>query len=167
MAVRSAATAFLGFALIESGAEEETLGWLLSLTFLGGACGKLRCGMLVGRFSSRAVILVTEILMISGCFLLPMIPSGWWMLLFLPVFGFVLNGTSSVIYIGLAPTFTRQQRSRGYAVYYTSNFVSTALSPVLFGLVADASGLDAIFFWAGCLMAAGLPLVLFVREAAE
>ena len=84
------------------------------------------------------------------------------MLLFLPAFGFVLNGTSSVIYIGLAPTFTRHQRSRGYALYYTTNFVSMALSPLLFGLIADAYGLDAIFFACGILMALGLPLVLFM-----
>ena len=166
-AVRAAAMAFLGFALIESGVEDQALGWLLSLTFFGRACGKLLCGMLVGRISSRVVIIVTEVLMILGCFALPSIPVGWLMLLFLPVFGFVLNGTSSVIYIGLAPTFTRQQRSRGYALYYTTNFVSIALAPLIFGVVADAHGLDAIFFASGLVMAMGLPLVLFMRDVRD
>ena len=166
VAVRTAATAFLGFILIDNGAEDEALGWLMSLTFLGGAAGKLLCGMMVGKWSSRFIILVTEVLMILGCFALPSVPVGWWMILFLPVFGFVLNGTSSVIYIGLAPTFTREQRSRGYALYYTANFLSTALSPLLFGLVGDAFGLDTIFYSAGLAMAVGLPLVFLLRDTA-
>ena len=166
-AVRTAVTAFLGFALIERGVEDHTLGWLMSLTFFGGASGKLLCGMLVGRWGSRSVILVTEMLMILGCLAMPSMPVGWPMLLFLPVFGFVLNGTSSVIYIGLAPTFTREQRSRGYALYYTTNFFSTAVAPVVFGLVGDAFGLGAIFFGAGVAMAMGLPLVFFMRDDGE
>ena len=167
VAVRTAVTAFLGFVLIERGVEDQALGWLVSLTFFGGACGKLLCGMLVERWGSRSVILVTELLMILGCFAMPSMPLGWSLLLFLPAFGFVLNGTSSVIYIGLAPTFTREQRSRGYALYYTTNFFSTALSPFLFGLVGDAFGLGAIFFSAGLVMAAGLPLVYFMRDEGE
>lgn len=167
VAVRTAVTAFLGFALIERGVEVQALGWLMSLTFFGGACGKLLCGMLVGRWGSRSVILVTKILMILGCLAMPSVPAGWSLLLFLPVFGFVLNGTSSVIYIGLAPTFTREQRSRGYALYYTTNFVSTALSPFLFGLVGDAFGLGAIFLSASLVMAMGLPLVYFMRGERE
>ena len=166
VAVRTAVTAFLGFILIENGAENGALGWLMSLTFFGGAAGKLLCGMLVGKWGSRSLIVTTEALMILGCFALPSVPVGWLMLIFLPVFGFVLNGTSSVIYIGLAPTFTREQRSRGYALYYTANFFSTALSPLLFGLVGDACGLDTIFFGAGLAMAVGLPLVCFLRDAA-
>ena len=164
MAVRNAVTVFLGFALIERGVADNELGWLMSLTFFGGAGGKLVCGILVGRWGSRSVILVTEILMILGCLAMPFVPTGWLMLIFLPVLGFVLNGTSSVIYIGLAPTFTREQRSRGYALYYTTNFFSAAISPFLFGLVGDAFGLGAIFFGAGLVMTMGLPLVFFVRD---
>ena len=140
------------------------LGWLMSLTFLGGAAGKLLCGMVVDRWSSRFTILVTEVLMILGCFALPSVPVGWPMLFFLPLFGFVLNGTSSVIYIGLAPTFTREQRSRGYALYYTTNFFSVALAPFAFGLVGDSFGLDNIFFSAGLIMAISMPLVVFVHD---
>ena len=164
VAVRTAATVFLGFVLIGSGVEKEALGWLLSLTFLGGACGKLLCGMLIRWWSSRSIILFTEALMILGCFAMPSVPAGWMLLLFLPIFGFVLNGTSSVIYIGLAPTIARQQRSRGYALYYTLNFFSSALAPYIFGLVGDAFGLDIIFFSAGMVMALGLPLVFFLRD---
>ena len=164
VAVRTAATAFLGFVLIGIGVEQGALGWLLSLTFFGGACGKLLCGILIRWWASKSIILCTELLMILGCLALPQISAGWQLFIFLPLFGFVLNGTSSVIYIGLAPTIAPQERSRGYALYYTLNFFSSALAPYIFGLVGDALGLEAIFFGAGALMALGLPLVFLLRD---
>tara|TARA_Y100000814_G_scaffold7713_1_gene6771 strand:- start:66 stop:650 length:585 start_codon:yes stop_codon:yes gene_type:complete len=164
VAVRTAATAFLGFVLIGIGVEQGALGWLMSLTFFGGACGKLLCGILIRWWASKSIILCTELLMILGCLALPQISAGWQLFIFLPLFGFVLNGTSSVIYIGLAPTIAPQERSRGYALYYTLNFFSSALAPYIFGLVGDALGLEAIFFGAGALMALGLPLVFLLRD---
>ena len=164
VAVRTAATAFLGFVLIGIGVEQGALGWLMSLTFFGGACGKLLCGILIRWWASKSIILCTELLMILGCLALPQISAGWQLFIFLPLFGFVLNGTSSVIYIGLAPTIAPQERSRGYALYYTLNFFSSALAPYIFGLVGDTLGLEAIFFGAGVLMALGLPLVFFLRD---
>ena len=44
-AIRSAVMAFLGFYLIQSGLREDSIGWFVSLTFFGGAFGKLLCGM--------------------------------------------------------------------------------------------------------------------------
>ena len=164
VAVRTAATAFLGFVLIGIGVEQGALGWLLSLTFFGGACGKLLCGILIRWWASKSIILCTELMMILGCLALPQISAGWQLFIFLPLFGFVLIGTSSVIYIGLAPTIAPQERSRGYALYYTLNFFSSALAPYIFGLVGDALGLEAIFFGAGALMALGLPLVFLLRD---
>ena len=163
-AVRSAATAFLAFALMGHGVEEGEVGWMMSLTFLGGAAGKLLCGMPIRRWGAKRIILLTEVLMILGFLFLPSIPVGWGLLVFLPLFGFVLNGTSSVIYIGLAPTFERARRSRGYALYYTLNFISVAVAPYAFGWVGDGFGLEAIFYGAGGVMVVGLPLVFFLRE---
>jgi len=163
--VRSAVTAFLGFMLIdETGIEEGHLGWLISLTFLGGAMGKLLCGMPIRRFGEKKIIVITEVLMILGCLALPSVPPGWGLVLFLPFFGFMLNGTSSVIYIGLAPTFEAERRSRGYALYFTLNFFASAAAPVLYGLVADGFGLDILFYAAGATMLLGLPLVMFLRD---
>ncbi len=42
-AIRSAVMAFLGFYLIQSGLREDSIGWFVSLTFFGGAFGKLLC----------------------------------------------------------------------------------------------------------------------------
>ena len=76
----------------------------------------------------------------------------------------MLNGTSSVIYIGLVPTFEPDRNSRGYALYYTTNFLAGAAAPYFFGLVGDTHGLPTAFYAAGALMLAGLPLVFFLRK---
>ena len=102
--------------------------------------------------------------MVLGCFVLPAISSKWILLLFLPLFGLVLNGTSSVIYVGVASTLGSEFRSRGYALHYTFSFLSSAVSPYLFGLVGDAYGLNTVFHATAIVMLLGLPLVFFLKE---
>ncbi len=162
--IRAAVTAFLGFLLIKIGVKVGAVGGLMALTFFGGALGKLLCGILIKKFDVKKVILLTELLMILGCFALPSVPPGWVIVLFLPVFGFMLNGTSSVIYVGLAPTLESKHRSRGYALHYTLNFISSAVAPYLLGFVGDAYGLNAIFYVTGAVMLFGLPLAMFLKE---
>ncbi|NKB69782.1 MAG: MFS transporter [Candidatus Latescibacteria bacterium] len=163
-AIRSGVMAFLGFLLVREGIGEELIGWCVSLTFLGGAMGKLLCGMPMRRLGAVRLILLTEGLMIAGCWALPELAASWWLVVFLPLFGFVLNGTSSVLYIGLVPTFAQQRRSRGYALYYTLNFIAGATAPFLFGMASDTFGLNAAYYLAGALMLVGLPAALFLRE---
>ena len=160
VAARTAVVTFLGFQLLAIGMDEGHLGWMLSLTFAGGAIGKLLCGMLVVRLGEKAVILLTELGTVAGCILLPLQEANWQLVLFLPVFGFVLNGTSSVIYIGLASTLSASRRSRGYALYFTTNFFCSAAAPFLFGLIADLYDLALLFKVAAITAALGLPLLL-------
>ena len=163
--IRSAITTFLGFLLIEkTGVREKAVGGMMSLVFMGGALGKLLCGLPIQRFGVKKIILVTEMLMVLGCFVLPAISSKWILLLFLPLFGLVLNGTSSVIYVGVASTLGSEFRSRGYALHYTFSFLSSAVSPYLFGLVGDSYALDVIFYVAAVVMLLGFPLLPFLKE---
>ena len=161
--IRSGSFTFLGFLLIANGVEKEAIGWYLSLTFLGGACGKLLCGMPIAKVGAKWIIVVTELLVVLGCLALPSISSGWLLLVLLPLFGFVLNGTSSVIYIGLVPTIEAEYRSRGYALYYTISFIAAAAAPYIFGLVADLFGLHAVYYGAALVLLAGLPLAAFLN----
>ena len=162
--IRSAVTAFLGFLLLRIGVKESAVGGLMALGFFGGALGKLLCGLPIKKFGVKKIILLTELLMVLGCFALPSIPSGWTIVLFLPLFGFMLNGTSSVIYVGVAPTLESERRSRGYALHYTLNFLASATAPYLFGFIGDTYGLKTIFYATGAVMLMGLPLMFFLRE---
>ena len=162
--IRAAVTTFLAF-LIKIRVEAGAVGGLMSLTFFGGALGKLLCGMPIQKLGIRKIILLTELLMILGCFALPSVPSGWVIVLFLPLFGFMLNGTSSVIYVGTAPTLNAEFRSRGYALHYTLSFIASAAAPYLAGFVGDTYGLKTIFYANGAVMLFALPLVMFLKDS--
>ena len=164
--IRAAVTTFLAF-LIKIRVEASAVGGLMSLTFFGGALGKLLCGMPIQKLGIKKIILLTELLMILGCFVLPSVPSGWVFLLFLPLFGFVLNGTSSVIYVGTAPTLNSKFRSRGYALHYTLSFIASATAPYLAGFVGDVYGLKAIFYANSVVMLFALPLVMFLKDGLQ
>jgi MFS family permease len=161
--IRAAVTTFLAF-LIKIRVESGAVGGLMSLTFFGGALGKLLCGMPIQKLGVKKIILLTELLMILGCFALPSVPSGWILVLFLPLFGFMLNGTSSVIYVGTAPTLNSEFRSRGYALHYTLSFIASAAAPYLAGFVGDIYDLKAIFYANGAVMLFALPLVMFLKD---
>ena len=161
--IRAAVTTFLAF-LIKTRVTAGAVGGLMSLTFFGGALGKLLCGIPIQKLGIRKIVLLTEILMILGCFALPSVPSGWVLLLFLPLFGFMLNGTSSVIYVGTAPTLNSEFRSRGYALHYTLSFIASATAPYLAGFVGDTYSLKAIFYVNGAVMLFALPLVIFLKD---
>ena len=162
--IRAAVTTFLAF-LIKIRVDAGAVGGLMSLTFFGGALGKLLCGLPIQKLGIKKIILLTELLMILGCFALPSVPSGWILVLFLPLFGFMLNGTSSVIYVGTAPTLNAEFRSRGYALHYTLSFIASATAPYLAGFVGDTYDLKAIFYANGAVMLFALPLVMFLKDS--
>ena len=162
-AVRASATTFLGFLLIRNGIEENAIGWFVSLAFFGGAFGKLLCGLPIQKLGPKVIILTTMLLKLLCCAALPSVAPGWQLVLLIPLFGFVLNGTSSVFYIGIVPTFQPQYRSRGYSIYYTISFVAAALSPLVLGLVGDSHGLEAIYYSAAGIIAIAMPLAFFLK----
>ncbi|MBI4641380.1 MAG: MFS transporter [Candidatus Tectomicrobia bacterium] len=164
-AARTAVIVFISFLLLKKGVPEVWLGSLLALMFTGGALGKFACGYLTDRIGGIGTIILTEILMILGCLLLPSLHVGWLLLLpFLLGFGFVLNGTSSVMYIGLADTLTAQRQSVGYGIYYTINFASSAVAPLGFGLLADRYGVPTVFYGVAGMTLAIFPLLFCLKK---
>ncbi|RMF86933.1 MAG: MFS transporter [Nitrospinota bacterium] len=155
-AARAAVIVFLSFLFLAKGVPKAWLGSLLALVFIGGALGKFACGYLTDRIGAIGTILLTETAMITGCLLLPSLSWHWWLLPLLPGFGFVLNGTSSVMYIGLADTLGGKRQSIGYGIYYTISFAAAALSPLGFGLLADQYGVAAVYYGI-----AGMSLLIF------
>ena len=162
-AVRSGSITFLGFLLIRNGIEADAIGWFISLAFFGGAFGKLLCGLPIRKLGPKVIILVTALLKLLCLLVLPSVPPGWQLVLLIPLFGFVLNGTSSVFYIGIVPTFQPQYRSRGYSMYYTITFIASAVSPFALGYLGDLYGLDTIYYAAAGIIALAIPLALFLK----
>lgn len=143
---RGAALAFLPFVLAEKGLDPLQVSWLFTVVFVGGAAGKFGCGRLGDRFGPTALIVTTELITVAALALFPSAP-----LLVIPLlalaFGFVLNGTSSVLYATVADLVSEARRARGYGLYYTLVNASSAVAPVLYGLFGDRAGLGPVF-WA-------------------
>ena len=130
---------FLPFLLKAKGASLTTVGFALSLVFIGGAFGKAACGWLGARLGLLATVVTTELgttAAILTVLALPLAPS----LALLPLLGVMLNGTSSVLY-GTVPELVPAKRiERAFARFYTGTLGSSALAPVLYGRLGDTAG---------------------------
>jgi MFS transporter, FSR family, fosmidomycin resistance protein len=138
-AARMAFLLFLPFLLQAKGASLTTVGFALSLVFIGGALGKAACGWLGVHLGLLATVIATEVgttAAIVTVVALPLAPS----LALLPVLGVMLNGTSSVLYGTVPELVTAPRIERGFALFYTGTLGSSALAPVLYGRLGDAAG---------------------------
>ena len=139
-ATRMGFMTFMPFVLAAKGASLPTMGLALTMTFAGGAFGKLACGLLGARLGVTRTIVVTKAVtaaLIATVLVLPL--NG--VLAILPLLGTMLNGTSSVVY-GSVPDFCGPQaRAKAFGVFYTATIGAGALSPIVFGSLTDRIGL--------------------------
>lgn len=153
---------FLPFLMADKGLDAARVSFLLTLIFACGAAGKLGCGFLADRFGNVGVIVITEaITAIAALLVLPVDP-----LMLVPVliaFGFVLNGTSSVLYSSVAEMVHVDRRARTYGLFYTFSTGAGALAPLPYGFLADGIGIPNTFIVIAAATLATLPLALAMR----
>jgi MFS family permease len=160
---RGAALTFLPFVLNTHGFDAAEVSLVFGLIFAGGAAGKFVCGLLGDRFGPFAVVLVTELT--TACALVGLLGSPPAVALGLAaVFGFALNGTSSVLYAAVASFLPEHRRGRGYGLYYTGTLAAAAVAPLAYGFVADQLGLGWTFFVMAGLTALIVPLAAPLRR---
>ncbi len=154
---------FLPFLMIDKGLDAAQMSFLLTLIFACGAAGKLGCGLLAGRFGNVGVIVITEA--VTALAILAVIPVD--PLLLIPVlvaFGFVLNGTSSALYISVAEMVHVDRRARGYGLFYTLTLGGSTLAPLLYGALADVAGVPASFVAMALVTLATLPMAVMMSR---
>ncbi|MGH2368488.1 MAG: MFS transporter, partial [Chloroflexota bacterium] len=158
-AARGASLTFIPFLLQAKGLDAASMGFYFAVLFGAGAAGKFVCGPLGDRYGSVATIAVTELVTAGALLGLLGAPAGWVLAALLPL-GFVLNGTSSVLYAAVAGLVETRRRARGYGLYYTCSQMASALAPVLYGLLADRAGLPTTFVAMAAVTALIVPLTL-------
>jgi len=150
---------FLPFVLASKGASLPITGLALTLTFAGGAFGKLACGLLGARLGVTRTIVVTKAAtaaLIATVLVLPLVG----VLAILPLLGTMLNGTSSVVY-GSVPDFCAAEgRANAFGVFYTATIGAGALAPIVFGSLTDRIGLWPMTVCVACTAFITLPLAL-------
>ncbi|MBI3971224.1 MAG: MFS transporter [Chloroflexi bacterium] len=158
-AARGASLTFVPFLLEEKGLDAASMSFYFTALFAAGAAGKFICGPLGDRFGNVAVIAITELVTAGALVALIGVSAGWVLAALLPL-GFVLNGTSSVLYASVASLVDASRRARGYGLYYTASQLASALAPIAYGLLADRAGLATTFLTMAGFTALIVPFTL-------
>ncbi|HLL26952.1 MAG TPA: MFS transporter [Xanthobacteraceae bacterium] len=161
-ATRMAFLTFLPFLLKMKGADTPAIGFALLLVFAGGATGKLGCAFLGARIGTIATVCLTEGLTAVGILALLPLPL-WSELALLPLIGFALNGTSSVLYGSVPDLVLPERRQRAFGIFYTGTIGAGALSPMLYGFVGDRLGVGVTLALVAAFVLLTVPLALLLR----
>ena len=160
-ACRAGFLTFFPFLLIAKGASVASIGFGLSLVFVGGAAGKLVCGLIAERVGILRTVILTELATGALIAAVVLAPLGWAMILLMPV-GVALNGTSSVLY-GTVAEFVRDDRqSRSYGLFYTLGSAAGAMAPFVFGIVSDFAGVPTALMLVAALAVTTVPIALLL-----
>jgi FSR family fosmidomycin resistance protein-like MFS transporter len=163
-ATRMGFLTFLPFLLKMKGADTPAIGLALFLVFAGGALGKLGCAFLGARIGTIATVCLTEGLTAIG--ILALLPLPLWSdLALLPLIGFALNGTSSVLYGSVPDLVLPERRQRAFGIFYTGTIGSGALAPTLYGLIGDQLGIGITLALVALFVLFTLPLAFLLRPA--
>jgi len=78
--------------------------------------------------------------------------------------GFMVNGTSTVIYTTIASTIKSETRESGYGLFFTIYLIAEAVGPLLFGLIGDAIGLSMVFITLSLISTLIIPIALYSKR---
>ena len=162
-AVRIALVTFGPFLFIQKGIQAESVGFALSLLFIGGAVGKFVCGALAERIGIIATVVITEGITGCGILLLTVLPLPY-IYLFLPVLGVALNGTSSVLYGTVADFVDTHRVARAFGLFYTFVIAAAAVAPPIMGRVSDILGVDDSVRMIGWIALSTLPMAIILSR---
>jgi MFS family permease len=161
--VRIGIIAFGPFLFIQKGLRAESVGFALSVLFIGGAAGKFICGVLAERVGIIATVVITECITGFGILLLPRLPFPH-LYFFLPVLGAALNGTSSVLYGTVADFVSPARVARAFGLFYTFVIAAAAVAPPLMGRVSDILGLDDSIRLIGWIALSTVPMAFVLSR---
>jgi MFS family permease len=158
-ACRTGLLTFLPFLLIAKGASPASIGSGLALVFVGGAAGKLACGLVAERVGVLRTVVLTELATALAILAVIAAPLAWAMVLLLPL-GVALNGTSSVLY-GTVAEFVRDDRhGRSFGLFYTLGSAAGVSAPFAFGLISDATSVPTALLLVALAAVATVPIAL-------
>lgn len=162
-AVRIALVTFAPFLFIQKGIKAESVGFALSLLFVGGAVGKFMCGALAERIGIIATVVITESVTGFGILLLTVLSLPY-IYLFLPVLGAALNGTSSVLYGTVADFVDPDRIARAFGLFYTFVIAAAAVAPPIMGRISDMLGVNNSIWLIGWIALSTVPMALVLSR---
>ncbi|QJT82280.1 MFS transporter [Kosakonia sp. MUSA4] len=165
-ATRTGTLTFLPFLMAARGASATQIGFALTLIFIGGAFGKLVCGVLATKLGVIKTVAASEIITSAIVLGMTVAPLQLSWLLLVPL-GIALNGTSSILYGSVAELARAHQQTRAFAIFYTASLGCGALMPLIYGLAGDAIGVKQTLIVVALLVLCILPLLIPIRSATK
>jgi MFS transporter, FSR family, fosmidomycin resistance protein len=143
---------FIAFLLIENGMDEQQAAIAIVMALSGGMVGKFCSGFLAAELGDRRAFLLLQSLTIVSFILIVNIPTGYvfWML---PLFGLVVQGSSTVTYGSVSEFVDEERQARGYALIYSVGSAASVAGTFAFGVVGDVYGLNSLFVGLSVLIA--------------
>ena len=165
--VQAGVLVFVAFLLLSKGMPLAIATTATVIVLIGGIFGKAGCGYLADRLGVRSAFALIQVLTAVGLFLVVTVPGWAAMLLLLPL-GVVVQGSTSITYGFAADLIHHRRMARGYALMYSSASFSSVAGPLVFGLIADAFGIEMAFFaMAVVSILAAPPVVLLASMTAQ
>jgi MFS family permease len=129
-------------------------GILFSLAAGFGALGNTACGPLLARFSARAIIGGASVLAAAAALAFVVAPSVGWLYPAAVVFGLAIGSAMTAAYTVAGSVLPAAARGAGFGFLTTASLTGLAVSPMVAGLLGQAS-ISAVFV----LDAVGLALI--------
>ena len=123
-------------------------------------------GLISDRVERRIVVMVAMGVAAALWFLMPLVGSALLLPLLL-VLGFVGQGVGGVIQAFVAEVTEPENRDIIFGVYFTLAFTIGSLSPVIFGILADAYSFQTAFIYVSTVSILAVIASFFLKESKE
>jgi MFS transporter, FSR family, fosmidomycin resistance protein len=165
--VQAGVLVFVAFLLLSKGLPLVIATMATVILLIGGIFGKAGCGFLADRLGVRPAFALIQVLTAVGLVGIAAAPNWMALLLLLPL-GVVVQGSTSITYGFAADLIHPRRMARGYALLYSSSSFSSVAGPLIFGLIADAFGIQmAMYAMAIVALLAVPPLTLLPTQRAQ
>ncbi len=156
---------FTTYAVVERGATSGEAATLLTFYSAAYLVSALPIGLITGRFGRRRVILVGLVGMALTYPPMLLAHDRWQLLVLLALSG-VFWSCVVVNFLPLAVELASPERIGAFTgLYYAASFAASIASPVLFGLVRDATGTyGSLFGYAAVALGLAVVALIFVRH---
>jgi MFS family permease len=165
MAFRIGISDFLPTYFTEAlGMSSVSSGLLFTGFLVAGLPAPYFWGLLSDRMERRVVVMVAMGVAAALWFLLPLVGSSVLLLPLLLVLGFVGQGVGGVIQAFVAEVTESENRDIIFGVYFTLAFTIGSISPVLFGILADAYGFQSAFLYVSTISILAVAASYYLKE---
>ncbi len=128
------------------GASDAEVGYVMTAMLVAAVAGTLISTYVVARFGHRAAILIGAIIVAASMAIVPSVEAVGMLAASQAVGGFGRGLTNTVLFSLSLRAVAPAQRATAMGIYQAIYAIGMMSGPLVSGLVADASGIDTVFY---------------------